>query len=97
MLKIVESQTFQKWISSLKDREARARINDRIKRLASGNFGDAKAIGGGVEELRLHFGPGYRVYFLRKGNTIIVLLIGGDKGTQAQDINRAKELAEDWS
>lgn len=97
MLKIVESQTFQNWISSLKDREGRARINDRIKRLASGNFGDAKAIGGGVEELRMHSGPGYRVYFLRKGNTIIVLLSGGDKGTQAQDIKRAKELAEDWS
>ena len=95
MLNIVESQTFQSWISSLKDREGRARINDRIKRLASGNFGDAKSIGGGVEELRLHFGPGYRVYFLKKGDTIVVLLSGGDKGTQAADIRRAKALAKE--
>lgn len=97
MPEIVESQTFQKWISNLKDREGRARINDRIKRLAFGNFGDARSVGSGVEELRMHFGPGYRVYFLRKDNTIVVLLSGGDKGTQAQDIKRAKELAEDWS
>ena len=97
MFEIVESQTFQKWISALKDRDGRARIIDRIKRLANGNFGDARSVGGGVEELRMHFGPGYRVYFLRKDNTIIVLLSGGDKSTQPQDIKRAKELAEDWS
>lgn len=97
MFEIVESQTFQKWISALKDRDGRARIVDRIKRLANGNFGDARSVGGGVEELRMHFGPGYRVYFLRKGNRIIVLLSGGDKSTQAQDIKRAKALAEDWS
>ena len=97
MFEIVESQTFQKWSSALKDRDGRARIIDRIKRLANGNFGDARSVGGGVEELRMHFGPGYRVYFLRKDNTIIVLLSGGDKSTQPQDIKRAKELAEDWS
>ncbi len=97
MLKILESGTFQAWISNLKDREGRARINDRIRRLAvSENFGDAKSVGGGVQELRLHFGPGYRVYFTRRGGTIVVLLSGGDKSTQAQDIKRAKELARDW-
>lgn len=74
IFEIVESQTFQKWISALKDRDGRARIIDRIKRLANGNFGDARSVGGGVEELRMHFGPGYRVYFLRNDNTIIVLL-----------------------
>lgn len=97
MLRIVESQTFQDWISTLKDREGRARINDRIMRLAAGNFGDTRSVGGGVEELRFKFGPGYRVYFLRKGNRIVVLLAGGDKGTQTKDINRAKALAQDWS
>jgi putative addiction module killer protein len=97
MLQIIESQTFQDWISTLKDREGRARINDRIMRLAAGNFGDTRSVGGGVEELRFKFGPGYRVYFLRKGNRIVVLLAGGDKGTQIKDISRAKALAQDWS
>ncbi len=97
MLKVVESQTYQTWVSSLKDREGRARITDRIKRLASGNFGDTRSVGDGVQELRMHFGPGYRVYFLRQGETIVVLLSGGGKSTQARDIKRAKELAQDWS
>jgi putative addiction module killer protein len=97
MPQIIESQTFQDWISTLKDREGRARINDRIMRLAAGNFGDTRSVGGGVEELRFKFGPAYRVYFLRRGNKIVVLLAGGDKGTQTKDISRAKALAQDWS
>lgn len=97
MIKILTSETFASWIDGLKDRKNRARILDRIDRLAGGNFGDCAPIGGGVSELRMHFGPGYRVYFLRQGQTIVVLLNGGDKGSQAKDIKRAKAMAEEWN
>lgn len=92
---IVQTPVFRDWLMRLRDRETRVRIDDRLKRLATGHAGDTKAIGGGVRELRLHFGPGYRVYYLWQGKVLIVLLNGGDKGTQQRDITIAKRLAEE--
>lgn len=92
---IVETAVFRDWLDSLRDRAARVRIDDRLKRLASGNAGDTKSVGRNVRELRLHFGPGYRVYYIWRGETLIVLLSGGDKSSQARDIAKAKQLAED--
>jgi putative addiction module killer protein len=94
MLKL--KQTFRKWRLRLKDHRARA-IASRLDRLAQGHAGDAKPVGEGVSELRIHYGPGYRVYFQKRGNTINVLLCGGDKSTQAKDIKTAKHLAKVWS
>jgi putative addiction module killer protein len=79
----------------LRDRQARARINARIRRLSLGNFGDVKPIGEGVSELRIDFGPGYRVYFVQRGQTLVVLLAGGDKRTQDRDIKKALKLARE--
>lgn len=76
-------------------RQARARINARIRRLSLGNFGDVKPIGEGVSELRIDFGPGYRVYFVQRGQTLVVLLAGGDKRTQDRDIKKALKLARE--
>ncbi len=81
---------FDEWVLSL-DRSTRVRVTARLGRLQNGNFGDAKSVGDGVFELRLDFGPGYRVYFGRQGTTVVVLISGGDKGTQARDIVKAKE------
>ena len=97
MPKIVTSAVFDKWLTGLKDHDGRARIVDRIDRLAAGHLGDVKSVGDGISELRMHTGPGYRIYFMRQGETIIVLLHGGDKSSQARDIRRAKEIAEQWS
>ena len=80
------------WFRRLRDREARARIDIRIRRLSLGNPGDVRPVGGGVSELRIDCGPGYRVYFSRRGEAVIVLLAGGDKGSQDRDIRRALEL-----
>lgn len=84
---------FEEWMGALKDRVGRARISDRLLRLADGNYGDAKAVGDGVVELRMHFGPGYRVYVKQHDDVVILLLIGGDKGSQKSDIEKAKALA----
>jgi putative addiction module killer protein len=81
------------WFSTLRDRVAKTRIDIRIRRLSLGNPGDAKPIGDGVSELRIDHGPGYRVYFVQRGSVLVVLLAGGDKSTQAQDIRKAKTLA----
>ena len=94
---ILKSATFDTWLSRLKDRQARARIEVRIDRLASGNPGDVKPVGSGVSEMRIDYGPGYRVYFMRRGAIWIVLLCGGDKRTRAADIKQAIRIAEDWS
>ena len=94
---ILKSATYDTWFNGLRDAEAAARINARVRRLSLGNPGDAKAVGSGVSEMRIDYGPGYRVYFQRRGNTMIVLLCGGDKSTQAKDIKTAKRLAETWS
>lgn len=93
MFEIEETSVFSAWYQSLRDRTARTRIAARIIRLQAGNFGDAKSLGTGVYELRMTFGPGYRVYYTRKGERIILLLCGGDKGSQSRDIVRAKQLA----
>ena len=81
---------FNDWLLALRDVRARARIRARIARLRDGNFGDAKPIGEGVHELRVHYGPGYRIYFARQGRAVLVLLCAGDKRTQPRDIERAK-------
>lgn len=96
MIEIHKSATFDKWLVGLRDRAARARIEARIARMALGNLGDVKPVRNGIHEMRIDYGPGYRVYFLQRGQTIIVLLAGGDKRTQDADINRAIEIAHDW-
>lgn len=92
----MEKNPFREWLEGLKDREARARIRVRINRLRLGNFGDCKSVGSGVSELRIPFGPGYRMYFGRQGNTIVILFHGGDKGTQTRDITLAKKYWDDY-
>ena len=92
---IRRTSVFEAWLRRLADRRTVAIITRRIRRLAMGNLGDAKAVGDGVSELRIHHGPGYRVYFTRRGNTLIVLLCGGDKASQARDITLARTLAKD--
>ena len=95
MIEIRQTLVFEDFLNGLRDERAKAKISARIHRLANGNAGDVAPVGGGVSELRLHFGPGYRVYFMRHGQTLIMLLCGGDKSTQDRDIKRAKELARD--
>ena len=85
---------FSDWFNSLKDSEGRKAIDSRVTRLRQGNFGDHRSVGGGVSELRIHQGPGYRVYFGEDGQQIVFLICGGDKGTQEQDIRRAQALWE---
>lgn len=94
-MEIRKTATFSKWLDALKDIHARARILVRIERLILGNPGDAKGVGEGVSELRIDYGPGYRVYFKRQGRQLIILLAGGDKKTQARDIKTARRLARD--
>jgi len=96
MLEIIKTDTFERWLRGLKDRTAIARINARIRRMSIGNLGDIKMLRDGVAEVRIDFGPGYRLYFIRRGPLVIVLLAGGDKRTQDADINRAIVLAKDW-
>lgn len=93
MLEIRKTETYAQWIDNLRDLQARARIQVRIERLAAGNPGDAKAVGEGVSELRIDYGPGYRVYFTKHGHKVVILLAGGDKTTQAADIKIALRLA----
>jgi len=95
MIEIRQTEAYFHWFDSLRDRQARARINARIRRLSLGNFGDVKPIGEGVSELRIDFGPGYRVYFVQRGQTFVVLLVGGDKRTQDRDIKKALKLARE--
>ncbi len=97
MFELKQTETFRRWRLRLKDHRARAMIASRLDRPAQGHAGDAEPVGEGVSELRIHHGPGYRVYFQKRGNTIIVLLCGGDKSTQAKDIKTAKHLAKAWS
>ena len=96
MLEIIEDPRFTTWLASLRDRQAKARIAGRIQRLAHGLAGDVEPVGEGVSELRVHQGPGYRVYFCLRGSQLIVLLCGGDKSSQARDIKAAKALAKIW-
>lgn len=96
MVDVVQSATFSRWLRRLKDRRAAARVQVRIDRLAAGNPGDVRSVGNGVSELRIHYGPGYRVYFLQHRQQLILLLCGGDKSTQSVDIETAQQLAEVW-
>jgi putative addiction module killer protein len=93
VLTLRQTDTFAEWLQQLRDERARARINVRLRRLAAGNAGQARSVGGGVSELKIDYGPGYRVYFTRRGVEIIVLLCGGDKSSQSKDIEAAKKLA----
>ena len=95
MVDVIESATFKRWVRGLRDRAAVARINARLRNASLGNVGDTRAVGDGVFEMRLHHGPGYRLYYLRDGTTVVVLC-GGDKGSQQRDIERAGRLANDW-
>lgn len=95
MKSIQTTDTFDNWFSNLKDRQALARIQARIDRAEDGNFGDCAPVGQGVSEMRIHFGPGYRVYFAQRGLEIVILLAGGDKSTQSKDIKLALALASE--
>lgn len=97
VFEVRQSSIYRDWFDRLRDRQAKARIDARVRRLSMGNAGDVKSVGSGVSELRVDHGPGYRVYFSRKGKTIIVLLCGGDKRTQRADIERAIEIAKHWT
>jgi putative addiction module killer protein len=97
MFEVFRSETFDLWLRELRDIRARARIEARILRLSRGNAGDVKPVGSGLSELRIDYGPGYRVYFMRRGRLVILLLCGGDKRTQDSDIKQAIKIAEDWS
>ena len=96
MWEIRQTDAFRHWLSKLRDPTARARVLVRIRRLSLGNPGDVKAVGGGVRELRISYGPGYRVYYCQVAEAVIVLLSGGDKTTQSQDIKTAKALAKGY-
>ena len=96
MLEIIQSEEFRQWKAGLKDKQAVLRINARIGRMADGNMGDVKPTRDGVSELRIDHGPGYRVYFVRRGPLLILLLAGGDKRTQDADISRAIVIAKGW-
>ena len=97
MLEIRKTEVFARWLDALRDIRARARVQVRIERLASGHLGDAKPVAAGVSELRIHYGPGYRVYFTRRGSTVLILLAGGDKRSQAADIRTALRLERNLS
>jgi len=97
VLELKQTETFRKWWTKLKDERARGLIFSRLERLAYGHAGDVEPVGQGISELRIHYGPGYRVYFQKRGDAIIVLLCGGDKSAQAKDIKTAKRLADEWS
>jgi len=96
VIAVLTTEDFDSWLRRLKDRQGRLRILERLDRLAHGNPGDAKPVGEGVFELRLMFGPGYRVYYLLDGGRLILLLCGGDKSSQARDIQTAHRLADEW-
>lgn len=96
MIEVVKSETFNRWLEKLRDRRAAIRINARIDRLAFGNPGDVQPIGEGLSEMRIDYGPGYRVYFMQQGKVLVLMLCGGDKRTQQEDIAKAKRIAEEW-
>jgi putative addiction module killer protein len=95
MIEIRETEVFSAWIEELRDERAKAKIAARIQRLALGNPGDVAPVGHGLSELRIHYGPGYRVYFVQRGQVLIILLCGGSKRSQAKDITQAQAIAAD--
>ncbi|MBN9134505.1 type II toxin-antitoxin system RelE/ParE family toxin [Phyllobacterium sp.] len=96
MKNFLETEVFTAWLDNLRDGRARVRIVERLRRFSGGNPGDVKAVGEGVSELRIDYGPGYRVYFCVRGDIVIILLCGGDKASQDRDIKRAKVLAREF-
>lgn len=96
MIEIRRTDVFDRWLRKLRDPNAKARIQIRIDRLARGLFGDARDIGQGLSELRIDYGPGYRVYLMKRGDVLMILLCGGDKQTQASDIKFARAMADEW-
>jgi putative addiction module killer protein len=97
MIEVRKTDVFVQWLDDLRDIQARARVQARIERLVAGNPGDVEPVGEGISELRINYGPGYRVYFKKRGQELIILLAGGDKSTQAKDIKSALRLARDLS
>lgn len=97
MLEVRKTDIFSNWLDALRDLHARARVLARVERLTTGNFGDVQPVGEGVSELRINYGPGYRVYFKQQGKTLIILLAGGSKSTQSKDIKLAQRLARGLS
>ncbi|MGH6972961.1 MAG: type II toxin-antitoxin system RelE/ParE family toxin [Caulobacteraceae bacterium] len=95
MIEVRQTAEFSRWLTELKDAKARARIAQRLLRVALGNLGDARPVGEGVSELRVHYGPGYRLYAVRRASEVIILICGGDKTSQTRDIVRAKALAKE--
>jgi putative addiction module killer protein len=95
MIEVRQTAEFSRWLHRLKDAEAAARIVARLRRMEQGNPGDSRSVGRGVMEMRIDYGPGYRVYYVQRGTEIAILLCGGDKRTQDQDIKRARRLAEE--
>jgi putative addiction module killer protein len=96
MVDVVRTGTFDRWLRKLRDKRAAARIEVRIRRLQLGNPGDVEPVGEGVSELKINYGPGYRVYFKAEGDRLILLLCGGDKSSQDRDIKEAKRIAKEW-
>ncbi len=95
-VEIRQTTEFARWFASLRDERARARVLVRIRRLSLGNFGDVKSIGGGLSELRIDYGQGYRLYYARRGSNLVLLLSGGDKSGQRADIAKARIIAAEW-
>ena len=95
MIEIRQTEVYERWFDSVRDRQARVRIDTRIRRLSLGNPGDVTPVGEGVSELRIDYGPGYRVYFMQRGHALVVLLAGGDKRTQDRDMRTALEMARE--
>ena len=96
MIELIKTDLFDRWLVGLRDLQARARIEVRIRRLSLGNPSDVKPVGEGLSELRIDYGPGYRVYFMRRGPLVVLLLCGGDKSSQKRDIALAKTIATQW-
>ena len=97
MLEILQSSTYRRWFEKLRDRNAKARIDARIRRISLGNMGDVKRLGGNISELRIDYGPGYRVYFTQRGARVVLLLCGGDKSSQQSNVARAREISNEWT
>ena len=97
MVEILKTAQYTGWIEALRDRQARLRVEVRVRRLSFGNPGQHRALAGGVVEMKIDFGPGYRVYFTRRGEELLLLLVGGDKDTQQRDIETATKLAKEWT
>ena len=95
MFKVLQTEAFRRWLDRLQDARAVVSVTRRLERVQRGNLGDVRSVGSGVSEMRISYGPGYRLYFVRRGADIIVLLCGGDKGSQARDVQRAQRLAKE--